>query len=53
MDVDNCSTNRLLFIHSLWQVINLNQQSTEKTVHMCAHIIMYNCCTQHSTEQLQ
>jgi len=31
---------------------NINQQSTLRTVHMCVRMLhVYNCRTQHSTEQ--
>jgi len=31
--------------------LNLNQHSCFRTIHMCVHVIVYNCYTQHSTEQ--
>ena len=45
--------NLFLFIHSLWQGANLNQQSTVKTAYMCMHCahhiaqVLYT--TQHRT----
>jgi len=32
--------------------IQTNQHASLRTVHMCVRIIVYNCCTQYSTEQL-
>jgi len=37
--------------HTKKQNLNLNQQAKSRTVHMCVHIIVYSCFTQHSTEQ--
>jgi len=31
--------------------VSLSQQSTLRTAHTCLHITVYNCRTQHSTEQ--
>ena len=40
----------LLFIHSLWQGVNLNQQSTVKTAHVCAyHCAQLSYTAQHKT----
>jgi len=30
--------------------LNINQQSTVRTAHMCVHITVHNCSTQYSTE---
>ena len=39
----------LLFIHSLWQGVNLNQQLAVKTAYVCVHIIVHSCCALYST----
>jgi len=31
--------------------VNQNQHSSLRTAHMCVRITVYNCHTQHSTEQ--
>jgi len=33
------------------QKLHQKQHLSLRTAHMCTHIIVYNCCTQHSTEQ--
>jgi len=38
-------------LQTVAQKLNLNQQLTVRTVHMCLPITVNNCRTQHSTEQ--
>jgi len=45
-----CKINVLLFIHSLWQSININEQLTVKMAHVVTYIVQ-NYSTQQSTEQ--
>jgi len=44
--------NKLLFIRSLWQSVNLSQQSSVRTAHMCVcayHCVQLSYTAQHRT----
>ena len=51
----NHNTNKLSLVKKIWkkktQKLNLNQKSSVTTVHVCVHIIVYNCDTWYSRDQ--
>jgi len=52
----NCC-NRAVYVNTIesqrwdvfWDTV-YNQQTTVRSVHMCMHCTVYNCCTQYCTE---